>query len=93
MKFKFVKTASVIVESANTQRSVNVRAVCGTPLGRVTVPPNYPVPAAGAIVEVKYLYAFPGGSLAQPVYLGVRTDIPMEECTLDQFQMKGESRK
>ena len=90
LKFKFVKSASVIVESVNTQRSVNVRAVCGTPLGRVTIPPNYPVPAVGAVVEVRYLTIHRGGALIQAVYLGERTDIPAEECTLDQLQFKPE---
>ena len=88
LKFKFVKTASVIVESTNTQRSVNVKAVCGTPLGRVTVPPNYPVPAGGAVCEVRYLTIHRGGALIQPVYLGERSDIPAEECTIDQLEFK-----
>jgi len=88
LKFKFFKTASVIVEAANTQRSVNVKAVCGTPLGRVTIPPNYPVPAVGAVCEVRYLAIHRGGSLIQPVYLGERSDIPAEECTIDQLQFR-----
>jgi hypothetical protein len=47
----------------------------GTGVGSVTIPPSHTVPAAGSIVEVRYLYAYEGGSLYQPVYLGIRDDI------------------
>ena len=41
-----------------------------------TIPANFPIPPVGALVEVRYLYCFPnGGSLFQPVYLGVRDDL------------------
>lgn len=32
-------------------------------VGNVTVPSNDPVPVNGSLVEVRYLYGFPGGSL------------------------------
>jgi hypothetical protein len=39
--------------------------------GKVTVPPNFELPAADAIVECRYLYARKAyGSLYQPIYLG-----------------------
>lgn len=41
-------------------------------VGNVTIPVNFDVPNEGDLVEVRYLYAFPGGSLFQPVYLGSR---------------------
>jgi hypothetical protein len=34
-----------------------------------------PHSGAGSLVEVRYLYAYPGGSLYQPVYLGERNDV------------------
>ncbi|TSA39702.1 hypothetical protein D4R30_00650, partial [archaeon] len=39
------------------------------------IPVNFDLPAVSDLVEVRYLYAYPGGSLYQPVYLGVRTDL------------------
>ena len=54
------------------------------PIGNVTIPTNFPIPPAGALVEVRYLYAYPGGALYQPVYLGPRTDqtLPDDVSTL-----------
>jgi bifunctional non-homologous end joining protein LigD len=57
-------------------------------VGSVTIPPNQPIPPAGEIVEVRYLYAYPGGCLYQPVFLGVRDDIAAEFCTLNQLKFK-----
>jgi bifunctional non-homologous end joining protein LigD len=37
------------------------------------------------------LYAFKGGSVFQPVYLGVREDLTQEDCTLDQLKYKAEA--
>ena len=48
-------------------------------VGNVTVPANQAIPQAGVLVEVRYLYAHDGGSLFQPVLLGVRDDITEEE--------------
>ena len=57
-------------------------------LGSVTIPANHVIPAAGAIVEVRYLYAYPGGSLFQPVYAGERTDQALEACDTAQLKYK-----
>ena len=43
---------------------------------------------ANQIVEVRYLYAYPGGSLYQPVYLGARDDIQLDDCTIQQLKFK-----
>jgi bifunctional non-homologous end joining protein LigD len=49
------------------------------------------VPAKGAVVEVKYLYAFrEGGSIYQPVYQGRRDDIPATECVVEQLKYKSQ---
>ena len=46
------------------------------------------VPSVGAVVEVRYLYAVPDGSLNQPVYLGVRHDVEPHECVVSQLKFK-----
>lgn len=92
LKYKFVASASVIVRSHNTQRSVNIQLADGTELGSVTIPPNKDVPPVGTIVEVRYLYAHRGGSLSQGVFLAVRDDIERADCTIDQLKFKGESQ-
>jgi bifunctional non-homologous end joining protein LigD len=57
--------------------------------GNVTIPVGSDIPGIGDIVEVRYLYAFPeSGSLFQPVYLGMRDDLELKDCTLDQLKWK-----
>ena len=93
LKFKFQETASFIVSKVNGKRSVSLTLFDGdrvVPVGNVTIPPNHEVPQVGAISEVRYLYAHRGGSIFQPVYLGVRDDIPAEECVLRQLKYKSE---
>jgi bifunctional non-homologous end joining protein LigD len=93
-KFKFVATASVVVTNVNARRSVQIGIVEGNsvvPAGNVTIPMDKDIPGIGDIVEVRYLYAFPeSGALFQPVYLGVRDDIELKDCTRDQLQFKRE---
>jgi bifunctional non-homologous end joining protein LigD len=92
LKLKFTATASCIVARANgTKRSVALVLLDGgkrVAVGNVTVPANQPIPKAGSVIEVRFLYAYPGGSLFQPVCLGVRDDIDPEACTLDQLKWK-----
>jgi len=57
-------------------------------VGSVTIPAGKPVPPAGRIVEVRYLYTFAGGALFQPVYLGERDDVGPHACTIDQLKLK-----
>jgi bifunctional non-homologous end joining protein LigD len=94
LKHKFYATLSAVVAKVNAQRSVEVRLLNGdgwVPAGNVTIPPNQQVPMVGAVVEIKYLYAMSGsGSLYQPVYLGVRTDVEKHECVTSQLKFKGE---
>ena len=92
LKLKFTATASCIVAGGNgTKRSVALALLEGgrrVRVGNVTIPPRQPIPGAGAVVEVRYLYAYPGGSLFQPVYLGVRDDVGPEACTAGQLKYK-----
>ena len=96
LKFKFHATASFIMSGINAKRSVGL-SLYGpeipfpTFVGNVTIPPNYIVPKIGEIVEVRYLYAYKGGRIFQPVYLGVRDDIEVQECTVDQLKYKAET--
>lgn len=93
LKLKFVATLSAVVTKVNAKRSVAVSLLDGdrwTPMGNVTVPANQDVPVEGAVVEVRYLYAIPGGSLFQPTLLGVRDDIETQECVVAQLKFKAE---
>jgi bifunctional non-homologous end joining protein LigD len=96
LKLKFVDTCSALVTRHNAQRSVALSlfdetADDWTEVGNVTIPPNKAIPLVGAIVEVRYLYAYRGGSLFQPVYLGERDDIQKLSCTLLQLKYKAEA--
>jgi len=46
--------------------------------------------AVDSIIEVRYLYAYKGGNLYQPTYLGVRDDISFEDCLISQLKYKKE---
>jgi bifunctional non-homologous end joining protein LigD len=91
-KFKFVETGQVIVTSLNGKRSVKIGVLDDERMvscGNVTIPVGAEIPAVGNIVEVRYLYAFKeSGSLFQPVYLGVRDDLELKDCTVDQLKWK-----
>lgn len=93
LKLKFVATASCIVSGMNgSKRSVKLHLIgedgSRVLVGSVTIPSNHAFPTIGQIVEVRYLYAYPGGSLFQPVYLGVRQDITVDQCKLSQLKFK-----
>jgi bifunctional non-homologous end joining protein LigD len=89
IKCKFWSSCSCIVVAVNKQRSVAVELLADVKLGNVTIPPNYEIPKIGQVVEVKYLYVKGlGGSLYQPIYLGVRDDVPMEDCTVQMQRLK-----
>jgi bifunctional non-homologous end joining protein LigD len=87
-KFKFYSTCSCVVSNINQKRSVSLEMACGTPVGNVTIPVNYAIPSKGDIVEVRYLYAYEGGSLYQPTYLGIREDVDAD--ALDSLKLKNE---
>jgi bifunctional non-homologous end joining protein LigD len=94
LKFKFVESASFIVAAINGKRSVALALFdegIQVPAGNVTIPPNHPIPQMGTIVDVRYLYAHrESGRIYQPVYLGERSDIPAEDCTVEQLKYKPE---
>jgi bifunctional non-homologous end joining protein LigD len=98
LKYKFYDTLSAVVCKVNAQRSValglfermNQPTDAGklVNVGNVTISPNFDVPQVGEIVEIRYLYAYKGGSLYQPTYLGKRDDLDATACTLAQVKYK-----
>ena len=93
LKLKFTATASCIVDKVNgSKRSVALVLLDGDKrigVGNVTIPVNQQIPPVESIVEVRFLYAFLGGSLFQPVFLGLRDDIGPDACTVSQLKYKG----
>jgi len=96
LKLKFCASASCLVGKINAKRSVRLELLDGDQLvsvGNVTIPTNFEVPPLGAVVECRYLYAFKGGSLFQPVYLGRRDDVSPQECNVGQLKFKPEPER
>jgi bifunctional non-homologous end joining protein LigD len=94
-KFKFVATASVKVLGHNPdKRSVRMGVTDGigwAEVGNVTIGGAIPIPPVGSVIEVRYLYAFKGGSLFQPIYLGERDDLDTDDCKISQLKYKQEA--
>ena len=93
LKYKFTVTGSFIVNSINSVRSVGLEVCAGTdriPVGNVTIPANKKVPTLGKIIEVRYLYAYRGGSLYQPVFLHERSDLEEKDCVIGQLKYKAD---
>lgn len=88
IKCKFWASCSCVVLKVNNRRSIEV-ALGGISMGNVTIPANHDIPGVGQVVEIRYLYVTGiGGSLYQPIYLGVRDDVPAEECTVEHQRIK-----
>lgn len=91
-KFKFYKTATVKV-SGNTkgkrsvQMSVKVKNEF-VDVGAVTIPPNKEIPEINSFIEVRYLYAYKGGSLFQPTFLFLRNDADESDAVVEQLSYK-----
>jgi bifunctional non-homologous end joining protein LigD len=96
LKFKFYKTATFIVANeTKDKRSVGLELIDDNTgrrifMGKVTIPPNYDVPAIGDLVEVRYLYAYRGGAVYQPTYLGKRNDSDLTDATMKQIIYKAD---
>jgi bifunctional non-homologous end joining protein LigD len=89
LKFKFKARQTFVAGAQNgLKRSVAILAPTSddnsemVAIGNVTIPSNHEIPGQGAFIEIEYLYAYPnGGSLFQPVYKGVRSDVGGEGGT------------
>ena len=95
LKYKFIESASFLVTLVHpSKRSVSLGLYEGSEIveaGHVTIPPNHDIPKPGAVVEVRYLYAFrQSGAVYQPCYLGEREDIEPAECTVSQLKYRHE---
>ncbi len=92
LKHKFYATASCIVAGINAgKRSVAIQLCDGekrVAVGDVTIPAGKPLPGAGEIIEVRFLYAHRGGSLFQPVFLNRRDDLVPADCKLAQLKFR-----
>jgi len=94
LKYKFYNTATFIVAShTEGKRSVGLELVSGVEnkkvfMGKVTIPPNKEIPTPGELVEVRYLYAYRGGAVYQPIYLGKRNDSDLTDATMEQIVYK-----
>lgn len=92
LKFKFKESSTAIClgDSSDGKRSIRLGLLSSdgemVNVGKVTVPPNQPVPQPNSLVEVQYLYKYEGGSLFQPVLLRIRDDQNREDCTLAQVK-------
>jgi bifunctional non-homologous end joining protein LigD len=98
LKLKFVATVTVrisAITSGKRSAAMQLRDENGNwvDVGNVTIPPNHAIPPISALAEIRYLYAFKGGSIFQPVYLGERKDLDEADCTTAQLQYKGEAAK
>lgn len=96
LKVKFWAEATCRVASGREgRRSIGIELQDGVEgpwvaVGNVTVPANQTVPETGSLVEVRYLYAQPGGALFQPVLKGPRTDLGEEAAQMVQLKYKGQ---
>lgn len=92
VKLKFHATATCIVAAGRMgKRSVGLEVLDGgrrVAVGNVTIPGKQAMPNPGSLVEVRYLYWMPNGSLIQPVFLGVRDDVGIEACAVAQLKAK-----
>jgi len=95
LKNKFQKEASFIVRDwTKGKRSVGLELIDRdnnderVHMGKCTIPPNKEVPAIGAVVEVRYLYAYRGGKIFQPCYKEERNDVYPKECLMTQIIYK-----
>jgi bifunctional non-homologous end joining protein LigD len=93
VKYKFYATCSAVVQDhVPGKRSVELCLLDANGdeifVGKVTIPANHRIPDIGKVAEIRYLYAYPGGALYQPVYQGERDDIDREACQLAQLKYK-----
>lgn len=96
IKFKFLESATCLVTGINAgKRSVAIHLLDDrtglpladrprVPMGNVTIPNGVPMPDVGALIEVRYMHWFQGGSLYQPVFLEVRRDLDVDAARMSQ---------
>jgi len=80
--------SSISLGLYKTQKQKKVTGGILAEVGNCTIPSGWELPVVGTFVEIRYLYAYKGGSLYQPVFLGVRDDVGAD-C-LDDLKYKSE---
>jgi len=88
VKCKFWSDVSVQVIKVNDKASIQVGVMSNgnlIPVGNVTTN-GHVQPNVGDVVDVKYLYAYKGGSLYQPAYRGVRGDHDCDDISTLKFK-------
>jgi len=95
LKFKFYAEASVLVAQGRAgKHSFGMEIFDGAgqlvSIGNCTVGQSTPLPPLNSVAEVRYLYAYKGGSLYQPSYKGPRHDVDACECVISQLKYKPE---
>lgn len=92
LKFKFYATATVRVKHLNDKNSFRMEMLSKgdwVDVGDCTFYPTKYIPKPGDFVEVRYMYAFPGGSLyGPPVIQEKRTDCDEDDCLMSQLKYK-----
>ncbi len=88
-------TTVVVVRQNDSKRSVVVAVVDAqgelVEVGSVTIPQNAAIPEAGALIEVRYLYAFAnGGSLFEPTFRRLRADQDRSQAGIERLHYKAE---
>jgi bifunctional non-homologous end joining protein LigD len=95
LKAKFYKELSARVASCHpSKRSIGLELLDDTGkwvfMGNCTIGGTKPIPPVKSCVEVKYLYAYKGGSLYQPSFKEPRDDVDESECLMSQVKYKAE---
>ena len=93
-KLKFWENATVRVKSKHaTKSSVAIEVLNESNqwvgVGNVTEPANVPRPLiAGDLIDVRYLYAYQGGSLFEPTFDKIRDDLKESDALMSQLKFK-----
>jgi bifunctional non-homologous end joining protein LigD len=95
LKHVFYETSTFVVEQvAKGKRSVHLAVFDASgakvDMGKVSISSNAEIPALGALVDVRYLYAHPDGKLHISTYKGVRDDLDISACTTAQLKYKAD---
>jgi len=92
LKLKFVEDATIMVSSVHpSKRSIGMIMWNGgmwTEVGNCSVPTNYVMPDVDDVCDIKYLYAYRGGSIFQPVFKGRRLDLDATAAHINQLKYK-----
>lgn len=91
IKYKLYEFSNCVVLHKNAGRSVALglydAAGAMVNVGSVTIPPNQEIPSEAAVLRVRYMHMFDGGSLyGPPVSFGVVSGVNPEDCTLAQVK-------